>query len=67
LDQNSSLADLRKTDVVVLYRDQWQRQLPSPEFLAVFQRLNPEFVVQTGGIEYARVYDMSKAPEGVFP
>jgi hypothetical protein len=67
LDQNSSLADLRGTDVVVLYRDQWQRQLPSTEFLALFQGFKPEFVVQIGGIEYARVYDMSKAPEGALP
>jgi hypothetical protein len=67
LDQNSDLADLRGTDLVVLYRDQWQRQLPSAEFLAFFQNFEPIFVVQIGGIEYARVYDMSKAPEGGLP
>jgi 4-amino-4-deoxy-L-arabinose transferase-like glycosyltransferase len=62
LDQNSSLDDLRGIDFVVLYRDQWQRQLPSPEFLAFFQRFDPEYVVRIGGIEYARIYNMRYAP-----
>jgi len=62
LDENSSLSDLRSTDIVVLYRDQWQRHLPSPEFLAFFERINPDYVVEIGGIEYARIYKLRDAP-----
>lgn len=62
LDQNSSLSDLRSGDIVVLYRDQWQRHLPSAEFLAFFERLTPDHVVEIGGIEYARIYKLRDAP-----
>jgi hypothetical protein len=62
LDELTTLADLHRDDHVVIYLDQWQRQLPSPEFLAFFEQFEPEHVVQIGGIEYVRVYDMGDAP-----
>ena len=62
LDQNFSLSDLRKNDYVVIYRDQWQRQLPNPEFLAFFERFDPIYVVKLGAIEYVRLYSMRQAP-----
>jgi hypothetical protein len=62
LDQDISLSDLRQSDYIVIYRDQWQRQLPNPEFLAFFQRFDPIYVVRIGAIEYVRVYAMRQAP-----
>jgi len=62
LDGFTTLADLRRDDHVVIYRDQWQRQLPSPEFLSFFEGFEPEYVVQIDRIEYVRVYDMQDAP-----
>lgn len=56
LDSETRLSDLRSGDAVVIYRDQWQRQLPSAEFLAFFEKLEPQYVVQIGDIEYVRVY-----------
>ncbi|MEZ4860573.1 MAG: glycosyltransferase family 39 protein [Caldilineaceae bacterium] len=46
------------TDYAVLYVNQWQRQLPSPEVIAYFAAQTPVHVVRFGGIELARVYDM---------
>jgi 4-amino-4-deoxy-L-arabinose transferase-like glycosyltransferase len=57
-----TLKDLRKTDYVVLYRNQWQRQMPSPEFIAYFEQLTPEYVVRIDGIEYVRVYNLREVP-----
>ena len=57
-----TLSDLRKTDYVVLYRNQWQRQLPSAEFIAYFAQLTPEYVVRIDGIEYVRVYNLRDVP-----
>jgi hypothetical protein len=62
MDQNTRLSDLHKSDYVVIYRDQWQRQLPSPEFLAFFERFDPIYAVKIGAIEYVRVYSMRQAP-----
>ena len=53
---DTTLADLRKTDYVVLYRNQWERQLPSPAFIDYFNALTPEHVVAIDGVEYARIY-----------
>jgi hypothetical protein len=53
---DTTLADLRKTDYVVLYRNQWQRQLPTEAFLDYFENLTPVYVVSIDGIEYVRIY-----------
>jgi len=62
-----TLNDLRKTDFVVLYLNQWQRGLPSPEFMAYFGGLTPEYVVNIGGLEYARIYKLRDAPDVPIP
>lgn len=49
---------LPKLDYVVIYTHQWQRQLPSAEFLDFFAHLTPEHSVWINGIEYARLYRM---------
>ena len=54
--------NLRSTDYVVLYVNEWQRRLPGEKFLDIFQRLSPEHVVRIGGIEYARIYNLQDAP-----
>ena len=54
--------DLRKTDTVVLYLNQWQRGLPSPEFMAYFEQLAPDYVVRIDDLEYVRVYNLRNAP-----
>jgi hypothetical protein len=59
--------NLRSDDFVVLYLNQWQRRLPSKNFLSIFERFPAEYIVRLGNLEYARVYDMSKAPAGVLP
>ncbi|MGW8251058.1 MAG: hypothetical protein ACWGO1_10475, partial [Anaerolineales bacterium] len=50
--------ELPKSDFVVLYYHQWQRQLPSEEFLDFFNTLTPEKVIEIDGLEYARIYPM---------
>jgi hypothetical protein len=62
IDYDMGISDMRRADYVVLYLNQWQRQAPTPEFLAYFERFSPEYVVRIGGLEYARVYNMSQAP-----
>jgi hypothetical protein len=49
-------AEMAKADYVVLYAHQWQRQLPSQEFLDFFAAQTPEEVFLIDGLEYARVY-----------
>ncbi len=48
--------ELPKSDYVVLYYHQWQRQLPSQEFLEFFAARTPEKVIYLDGLEYARIY-----------
>jgi len=55
-DLPTSAKDLPKVDYLVLYTHQWQRQLPSQEFLADFENITPEKVVTIGNLEYARIY-----------
>ncbi|HMN31289.1 MAG TPA: hypothetical protein PKE45_24270, partial [Caldilineaceae bacterium] len=45
-------------DFVVLYVNQWQRQLPSPEIVNYFMAQTPVYQVRAGGMELARVYDL---------
>lgn len=55
-DFPSNPRDLPKLDYIVLYYHQWQRQLPSPEFLAYFDARSPEKIIYLNGLEYARIY-----------
>jgi len=57
-----TLADLRGTDFVVLYLNQWQRGLPSAEFMAYFEQLKPSYVVNIHGVDYVRVYNLREVP-----
>lgn len=50
------------TDYAVLYINQWQRQLPSPEVIAYFQAQTPVHTVRFRGLELARIYDMRTVP-----
>jgi hypothetical protein len=51
-----------ENDYVVLYVNQIQRQIPSPEFTDFFLAHPPAFTVTAGGIELARAYDMLDLP-----
>ena len=46
------------TDYTVVYVNQWQRDIPSPEAIAYFDGLEPVHVVSSHGLELARIYDM---------
>jgi len=48
--------DLPRLDYIVLYAHQWQRQLPSQEFLDFFAAQTPEKIISIDGLEYARIY-----------
>jgi hypothetical protein len=58
MEVDMTLNDLKKEDYVVIYVNQIPRQLPSPEILRYFERLEPVHIVTIGGLEYARIYDM---------
>ncbi|MGF1482285.1 MAG: ArnT family glycosyltransferase [Cyanophyceae cyanobacterium] len=45
-----------KANYVVLYINQWQRQLPYPEVINYFTAQPPLHTVQLQGIDYARIY-----------
>ena len=45
-----------KAQRVVLYVNQFQRQLPDPQILAYFAAQQPLYVVRLHGVEYAHVY-----------
>jgi hypothetical protein len=51
-----SPADLPSADYLVMYAHQWQRELPSREFLDYFDSREPERIVSIDGLEYARIY-----------
>ncbi len=55
-DLPANPADLPKADYIVLYYHQWQRHLPSQEFLAYFDAQTPEKIISLNGMEYARIY-----------
>jgi len=46
------------TDYAVLYVNQWQRQLPSPEVISYFAQQTPVHEVRFRGLELAKIYDM---------
>lgn len=57
-DFPASAEELPKSDYIVLYAHQWQRQLPSQEFLDYFAGMTPEKIIYIDGLEYARIYPM---------
>jgi len=54
--EEQDLEEISNYDYVVLYAHQWQRQLPTPAFLAYFDKQTPEAVVTIDGIDYAWIY-----------
>ena len=42
----------------MLYVNQWQRQLPSPELVDYYLDREPAHIVRSGGLELARIYDV---------
>jgi hypothetical protein len=61
MEDNASLADLQKADYVIMYIQQWQRQIPSKEALDYLKTLKPVFVARIGGLDFVEVYDMKDA------
>ncbi|HJW89443.1 MAG TPA: hypothetical protein VJ436_02255 [Anaerolineales bacterium] len=51
---------LRQSDYVVTYIHQWQRGLPFPEMLELLAQQVPEHTISLNGIEYVRIYDISR-------
>lgn len=49
------------TDYAVLYVNQWQRQLPSPEVINYFAQQTPVHEVRFRGLELAKIYDMRQS------
>ncbi len=58
VDRNlpNEVSELPTADFLVLYVNEWQRKLPSREFLDYFARQEPVHVVAINHIEYARIY-----------
>ena len=50
------------TDYIILYVNQWQRQLPSREWISWFLAHQPVHVVRAHGLELARIYRLRDAP-----
>ena len=57
---------LLDADYVVLYANQWQRGLPSAELVSYFLAQEPAYVVRSGGLELARIYDVRGQPPPAF-
>ena len=53
---------LLDADYAVLYANQWQRGLPSPELVNYFLAQKPVHIVRSGGLELARIYDVRNQP-----
>jgi len=53
---------LLDADYAVLYANQWQRGLPSPELVDYFLAQKPAHIVRSGGLELARIYDVRNQP-----
>jgi hypothetical protein len=62
MDENTSLAELQDADYAVVYVQQVQRQVPSPEVLRYFAGLTPEYTVRIDGVDYVWVYKLGEAP-----
>ena len=60
---DTSTLQLVDADYVVLYVNQWQRGLPSPELVDYYLGREPVHIVRSGGLELARIYDVrNEAP-----
>jgi hypothetical protein len=61
-------AELEKADYYVVYINQWQRELPSSEFIHYMDGLTPEYVVRINGLDYVRIYhrETKSAGGGIF-
>ena len=57
---------LLDADYAVLYANQWQRGLPSPELVQYFLAQKPVHIVRSGGLELARIYDVRNQPPPAF-
>ena len=53
---------LLDADYAVLYANQWQRGLPSPELANYFLAQKAVHIVRSGGLELARIYDVRDQP-----
>jgi hypothetical protein len=51
-------SQLVDADYVVLYANQWQRELTSPELIGAYSSRTPAHIVRSGGLELARIYDV---------
>jgi hypothetical protein len=61
IEENTTFNDLLKSDYVVIYIHQWQRQTPNKEVLDYFSRMPPVFVARIGNLDYAQVYNLSRS------
>jgi hypothetical protein len=58
MPEDAALSDLTNADYIVIYYQQIQRQLPSPEVLEFFEAQTPEYTVSINGLEYAKIYNL---------
>jgi hypothetical protein len=58
-DQNKTR--IENSNYVVLYIHEWQREIPFPEMLDYFSKLQPEKVITINGLNYAQIYNMKGA------
>jgi hypothetical protein len=56
MDRNTTLADVKQMDYVVVYYQQYQRQEPNPEILAYLGDLTPFRVIQINGLDLVTIY-----------
>ncbi|HYO24143.1 MAG TPA: hypothetical protein VEQ85_04265, partial [Lacipirellulaceae bacterium] len=60
------LVEWVNTDYAVLYVNQWQRQIRTPQVIDHLSRQTPEHTVYIDGLAYARVYNLRAAPPPEF-
>lgn len=59
------VADLRRTDYLVTYINQWKRRIPAKLFDAL-ESIPPEHSIWINEIEYARIYKVDELPQEFF-
>jgi hypothetical protein len=59
------IARLQQMDYLVVYANQWRRQLPAGLF-SWLEGIEPEYRVWFDGIELARIYDVKSIPMDKF-
>jgi hypothetical protein len=60
---DAGLEELMEADYIVLYHDQIQRRLPSPQVLDYFAAIEPEYTVTINSLPYAQVFNRDDLPE----